>query len=328
MCLGLQSCARNDLCYDHPHSLLQALMNWSKIPEHLGKPEGVRIAFFDIATGKENVTYRGADGGKVVIHDAEFNMLVINSDTELILFENMSDFDLAEAYLDVRSRPTYRNSPGSKGDTKNGIYYGPESTANDKTQKEKTIGQPDRFFATYSSRETTTHNATQMQDTIFATPESRVLFITLSIDVKGIKNAKECRASLSGAARSLHLASGKPMNNSGTIIFNLRKNGDKYAETIRAFGLAQSPEGTPTDELIQHIVTLEFLLVDNSVLVFEYNVEEQIDFGSIKPEITIPLVIEQIELPDVKPEGGGDGGFDTDIGDWGEEENIPIGTKP
>lgn len=321
--MGLSGCDRNDLCYEHPHGSLHVLMDWNLIPSHLGKPEGVCISFYDVMSGKENITYRGSDGGSVVVKDGEYNMLVFNSDTELVMFQNLTEFDKAEAYLDIRSRPTYRNSPASKAETKNGIYYNPDTKANDRTQRELTIGQPDRFFATYGSREITSYNATQSKDTIIAHPESRVLFITLEIKVNGIKNVKECRASLSGAARSLILSTGKPSSETGTIIFNLRKNENAYAETIRSFGLMQSPPETPPEELIQHFVTLEFLLLDNSVKTFEYDVEGQIDFGSIKPEITIPLIIEEVDIPDVKP-GGGDGGFDADIGDWGEEENIPI----
>lgn len=325
MFMGLSGCNRNDLCYEHPHGLLHVLMDWSQVPQHLAKPEGVRISFYDVVSGKENVTYRGADGGSVVVNDGEHNMLVINSDTELIMFQNMTEFDKAEAYLDIRSRPTYRNSPASKGGTKNGIYYNHETKANERTQRELTIGQPDRFFATHSSREITSHNAAQRKDTIISSPESRVLFVTLAITVNGIKNVKECRASLSGAARSLLLSTGEPSNETGTIIFNLRKNENTYAETIRAFGLMHSPPETPPEQQIQHFVTLEFLLLDNSVKMFEYDVGGQVDFDSIKPEITIPLVIEQIEIPDVEP--GDDGGFDAGIGDWEEEENIPITGK-
>lgn len=325
--MGLSGCNRNDLCYEHPHGTLQVLMDWSLIPPHVGKPEGVRIGFYDIYNGKENTTYRGSDGGNVVVRDGDYNMLVINSDTEMILFEYMDDFHRAEAYLDIRSRPTYRNSPASKAETHNGIYYHPDSKANDKTQRELTIGQPDRFFATYSSQETTWHNGAQRNDTIIARPESRVMFITFDIKVKGIKNAKECRGSLSGAARSLLLSTGEPNEATGTIIFNLRKSGDTYVETVRAFGLMHSPPDTPPDDLIQHFVTLEFLLLDNSVKVYEFDVGDQIDFGSIAPEITIPLVIEEIELPDVVDPGGGDGGFDADIGDWGDIVDIPIGNS-
>lgn len=322
LCLMLVSCQRNELCYDHPNGSLHVLMDWSALQPDLGKPEGVRISFYDSAQGKEKGTvYLSTNGGSVAIEDGEHYMLVVNSDTEMISFRDMDRFDLAHAYLDTRTRQPYRNSPAAKAPTTNGIYYSPSSQANVRTQRENTVGQPDRFFVTHSSLRTMAHNTTQSHDTIWAMPESRVATATIAVRVKGARNVKECRASLSGAARSLNLATGKPNAETGTVIFNMSRGGDSFSQTVSTFGLMRSPPETPPDEAIQNLITLEFLLLDNSVKLFEYDVQDQIGQDPENPNLELPLELEDIEIPDVEPS---DGGFDAGIGDWDEEIAIPI----
>lgn len=322
LCTG---CERNDLCYDHPHGSLWVDVDWSGLPQGLSLPEGVRISLYN---GKESTTYRDTYGGNIVSADGEHHLLVFNSDTEMILFRGMDKIETAEAYLDMRTRTPYRNSPATKAGSLNGIYYPVVSRANDRTRSEVLVGQPDRVFATATTTVDVTYNATQTHDTIRVRPESRVMFVNLTVRVKGINNVRECRGSLSGVCRSLKLGEGVAGEETGTMIFDLVKNNNTYTQTVTVFGLGKSPEDTPAEEQIQQIVALEFLLKDNSVKTFEVDVQKDIRFDELKPEAEVPIELEQVVIPDVKP--GGDGGFDADINDWGPQQNIPIiveGTK-
>lgn len=318
ICLST-GCERNELCYDHPHGALWVDVDWSDLPEGLTIPEGVCISLYN---GKVSTTYRDTYGGSIVSSDGEHRILVYNSDTEMILFRGMDRIETAEAYLDVRTRSAYRNSPATKAGSRNGIYYEPVSRANEKTRSEVLVGQPDRVFASSLDTVEVSYNATQTLDTIHVRPQSRVMFVNLTVRVKGINNVRECRGSLSGVCRSFKLGEGVAGEETGTMIFNMEKNNNSYTQTVTVFGLARSPEGTPPEEQVQQIVSLEFLLKDNSVKTYEVDVQNDIKFDELKPEAEIPIFIEQVVIPNVTP--GGEGGFNADISDWGEQVNIPI----
>ncbi|MEG0601888.1 MAG: DUF5119 domain-containing protein [Mucinivorans sp.] len=327
MLVCLCSCRYNDLCVEHPHGSLVVNVDWKEVPSNLKLPEGVRLSFYNTTTGEQHTTYRETFGGKVIVPDGEYNMLAYNSDTEMILFSGMDKFETAVAHLDERSRAPFRNSPASRAPSANGIYYDRiSSNANERTRSEVTIGQPDRFFATYAvMRCMVTNNANQSKDTMKVMPYSRVLFATVQVKVDGIKNIKECRASLSGVSRSLNLATGEPSEETGTVIFDLEQLDEhNLQQRVCMFGMKNSPDGTPTVEQIQHIVSLEFLLIDNSVITHEIDVSKSINFETIAPEIEIPILVEDIVIPDVEPPGGG---FDADLDDWDPEVVVPIKNK-
>lgn len=318
ICLST-GCERNELCYDHPHGSLWVDVDWSELPEGIALPDGVRISLYN---GKESTTYRNTYGGSIVSSDGEHHLLVFNSDTEMILFRGMDRMETAEAYLDMRTRAPYRNSPATKSGSINGIYYPAQSRANDRTRSEILVGQPDRVFATDTATIQVSYNATQTHDTIYVRPKSRVMFVKLTVRVKGIDNVRQCRGSLSGVCRSLMLGESVPGTETGTMIFDMTKKNNTYTQTLTVFGLAQSPEETPAEEQVQQIVSLEFLLRDNSVKTFEVDVGKDIKFDELKPEAEIPIFIEQVDIPNVKPDG--EGGFNADISNWGEQINIPI----
>jgi hypothetical protein len=55
---------------------------------------------------------------------------------------------------------------------------------------------------------------------------------------------------------------------------------------------------------------------------FEAHLEEDVQL-QLKLALNLELTI-TTPLPDVKPEGSGDGGFNAKVDDWGDEENIDI----
>ena len=86
--------------------------------------------------------------------------------------------------------------------------------------------------------------------------------------------------------------------------------------------------GLPDDHAAlsdENILHLELLLVDNeTILKFDIPVGDLI--VEVDPENLI-LCLELdlgYTLPDVKPEGGAEGGFDVTVEDWGEEEEYDV----
>lgn len=73
-------------------------------------------------------------------------------------------------------------------------------------------------------------------------------------------------------------------------------------------------------------MTLKALLVDGKTVVeqvlTDVIVKEKIDdVGSVTFYIDAPI---SETIPDVKPEGSADSGFDVDVDDWKEDEEIDI----
>ena len=322
----LSGCERNDLCYDHPHENLHVTVVWDSLPQELQQslPEGVRVSMYAAAQAREEQSgsdytyYRDTYGGDIMVRDGIYDFLLFNSDTEMIQLRGMDNIHTAEAYLGARTRKPY----DTRAVTDKRIYYSEVSRANAVTRNETLIAEPDRFFATYCSLETVETYGKNVSDTIYAYPRSRVLRVTLTVRVQGLEGASSCRASLSGVAQGISLATGECLTETGTAIFDMEKADNSFlSKAINIFGLVSSPEGTPEEEQVQHIVQLEFRMKDTSVADYEFEVSDQVDFDAIEPEIEIPIVVEKIELPEVViPDSPG--GFDATLNDWGEEKEI------
>lgn len=333
--LLLSGCERNDLCYDHPHENLHVKVVWDSLPPdlRLQLPEGVRISMYParllnkdgsefgtgLPSGSDYTYYRDTYGGDIAVQDGTYDFLLFNSDTEMIQLRGMDGIRTAQAFLEARTRAPYT----TKAVSNTRIYYSGESAANAVTRSEILIAEPDRFFATYSSLETVKTYGRTVFDTIYAYPRSRVMAVTLTVKVQGLKGASSCRASLSGVSRGIFLATGECTDETGTAIFDMEKTDDSFlSRRIHVFGIVQSPPDTPEETRVQHLVQLEFVMRDGTVADYEFEVSPQIDFDALEPEIVIPLVIENIVLPEVDVPDDPNGGFDADIDGWGEEVEI------
>ena len=321
--LILMGCERNKLCYDHPHGNLSVLMDWSLLPPGMKKPEGVRITFYDKDTGEEHTYYRDTEGGKVSVRDGLFDLIVYNSDTEMMEFKGTDKFETAGAYLLDRERTVSTNFPkGSKG---NGVYYLPGGIANEHTRNETFVTQPDELFVAYSGEVEVLPEDVQQLDTIYVAPENKVVRIRFRAHVEGLKYARQCRASLSGVARSIRLSTATADSRQpATLFFDMDKQDSTLCvKTMRAFGMARSTGQTSASQQIQHILALEFILINNELKNFEFDVEPQIDYSAIGPGKELLIEVDNIKLPEVKPSGGG-GGFDASMNEWGDVIEVPI----
>ena len=320
----LSGCERNELCYDHPHGNLYIRVLWDKVPSIIQNslPEGVAIRFFH--QNKEanypyaTHYYRDNGGGLANVSNGEYKMMIYNSDTETLNFRNMNNHYDAQAYLFPRTRETYLRTRVTAVN-KYAITYPELSIANSQTRGEILIGQSDRTFTT-TSQDIVSNAIGGLDkteaDTINTHPESRVLWTKITAKVKRLKGAVSCAASLSGVNHTVNLHDGSTSNDTGTLIFDMFQTDETtITQTLNIFGFTQSPEGTSPNSKIQQILRIEFLMTNNTVCGFDFDVANQIDFANIKPEIEIPINVGEIELPVM--EINGDGLFDADISNWG-----------
>lgn len=289
--LPVVGCERTGLYYDDDSKGgVEIKVDWSGFPQGASLPEGVLITFYDPGKGTDFTFFREAAGGSVSMPDGEYDVLVYNGDTEKLLFRNMDRFETAEAYLDVRSRASV----------------------------ETFIGEPDPNFAVFSGHVTLVSG---QKEPVVVKPQCYVSFATVKVKLTGIDNVKACRGSLSGISRCLNLSTGKPGSESCTLIFDLEKEGDTYTQNIAFFGLCPNSGSTRAENEVRNLLTLDFLLLDNTVKTFEYDMTDKIEPGET-PDAGKPLEIEGIEIPDIEsPDGGG---FDAGIGGWDQEEDIPL----
>lgn len=303
--LGFVSCRRNELCYNHPHGELIVATDWSRLYDPNYKPEGVKVSFYDIATNTENTSYRPMEGGAIAVNDGEYNLLVVNSDTEVIRFRGTEHFETAEAYLpymDARSTIQYSNHPA----------------VNLATRSEMVIPTPDMHLLISVSRHMLTHRANRASDTLTVTPYTCLKGVSLEVKLLRSEKCRAARGVLSGVAQAINLSTGQTTGSSGTMQLTLTADGDGYKTLTQVMGfVASGPEVSPEDR-IKQILRLEFLLVDGSVHVVESDVSSQIDPDS--SHLIYRITVAEVEIPDVEPGGG----FDADIDNWGDEVIIPI----
>ncbi len=320
------SCERNELCYSHPHGNLYVNVVWDDVPPLIQNtlPEGMAIRFFhkDEAAGYPyaNHFYRGPYGGLTNVPNGDYKLMVYNSDTERINLKGLDKHNDVCAFLSQRTRNNYLSGIVSSSNVYR-IEYLDDTRANTRTRSEILIGQTDRVFTTMSqdARSTAIGGIDNAEtDTIYTHPQSRVMWTKITVKANGLKGALSCAGSISGVNHTLQLHDSNTTDETGTIIFDMFQTDDTtLSQTLYIFGFEQSPAGTPRDESIQQILRLEFLMTDNKVYAYEFDVANQIDFANLKPETEVPIYITEIDLPTMTDQSGGL--FDADISNWGDE---------
>ena len=170
----------------------------------------------------------------------------------------------------------------------------------------------------------------------------------LSVHIKGLYNIKEARGSIQNMADTYWIT--KKENGKGGITHTFTLADKKYDSGSTKDGILSGhlysfgAPGATTKAETTNLLTLSILLVDNKTVIKRtYDVTKQINAPAPTPgeEQESEVVIgggtpsdpdnpdapdnQPIELPDVKPEGGGEGGgFDASVDDWGDETNIDI----
>lgn len=303
--LSFVSCKRNELCYNHPHGELIVATDWSRIYDPNYKPEGVKVSFYDIATNTENTSYRPTTGGSIAVNDGEYNLLVINSDTEVIQFRATERFETAEAYLPYL-------------DARSTIQSSDNLWVNHVTRSEMVIPTPDIHLVSSVSRHTLTHRAKRASDTLTVVPYTCLRGVSLEVKLLQSEKCRAARGVISGVAQAINLSTGKVTGSTGTMQLTLTRDGEQYKVMTQIMGFVISEEEIPPEERIKQILRLEFLLVDGSVHVVETDVSSQIHNQS--SQLIFRISVAEVEIPDVDP----DGAFDADIDNWGDEVITPL----
>lgn len=164
------------------------------------------------------------------------------------------------------------------------------------------------------------------------TPRPLIQKVEVTLHVQGLNNIRSAACQLDGVNGSVFLADGRLSDKTVIQQFDLTNieftNGSPFdgvmTTTFNLFGI---------DTDLLHRLDFTVLLVDGKTIHAESfeNIKvtrEEISTANAQVDVTVRLRIEVnlSRVPDVKPEGGSEGGFDAGVDDWGEEEkkNVPI----
>ena len=158
-------------------------------------------------------------------------------------------------------------------------------------------------------------------------PQPLTRKVKVKLNIKGLHNVRQANCTLGGIPLSVYLCDGRPGDMAGRHEFTVGNP---------VFNDGSLTEGTLTgllnifgiDTEVPHDVVLQTLLVDGQTVV-----EQELTDVNVRKEAeddgTFVLHVEASTpeiLPNVKPEGSGDSGFDANVDGWGDEktEEIPI----
>lgn len=304
--LSLAIGCRKELCYKHPHDgSVTVNVDWRNLPSDAKKPNGVRVVFVDQPRQSQSYTFNfPAEGGSRDVGQGNYNVLVVNNDPELVLFRGMTIWETMEGFTPAKRHNAYKSPPANV----------PSMIS---SSSRIGISAADMLISSNAER---LHVSEQsgVNYVVNATPRSYVKKITVRIPVSGVKSVSEARGFLTGVSQSVFLGIDSLNQADATLLFEYGSAmaGTELRSEFMIFGMTDHPVG-------YYKLGLEILLVDQSVLYYDFDVSNQIT-EELKLNGGVIRLSKTILIPDVDPPTPG-GGFHPGIGGWGEEEDIIIG---
>lgn len=156
------------------------------------------------------------------------------------------------------------------------------------------------------------------------TPHKLTRKVNVEIYFEGIHNIRSVVGTVDGVSESILIATAQ---SSPTVAVQQFVPSEIVFEPGSPFNgtLSGSFNVFGFDLTMLHTLALDILLVDNKTRIQQTLQGMAHETPDGNGELIITLRIPSPErLPDVKPEGDPDSGFDADVGDWGEPEEVPL----
>lgn len=324
ICIFLfSSCERRELSY-FMESEVSITVDWSKANLDYESTYGATAVFYPKDGSEPKVVLMG-DRTKATarLREGHYSVIVFNrtfDDFKGIAFRGTNGYKTLEAYtVEVETRINTRT-----GETTRVIVNSPEklavATLEDFEVTEDMLGNYSPEPATRTPR-----SCTQEECSLHFVPKELTRTVQVEVNVKGLHNVKSANCALSGVPVSVFLADGRITENTATQEFPLASPVFKpgsgtegtLGSTLNVFGFNKD---------LPHDLSLTANLVDGKTKVEQNLADISIsEKEGISGIITLYIEANVSEtIPDVKPEGGSDSGFDAEVGDWGEEENSNI----
>ena len=324
--LVLLAGCRKDLCYNHDehamtvkvHAAVTWEQEWERAYDHQWtdewddgwaldyddlRPEiadGVRVVIYADEGESLGQTNLEAGGGHISsLPEGTHDLLFYNNDTEYIVF---SGFEAAA---------------GATASTRTVTRSGFESLH----AEERTVNQPDMLYGHFEDD----HEAQRTLEPVELPVEMRPLVYTYLVRYEfshGLQYVALARGALAGMAESVFLTDGHTGNDAATVMYDCQLTDYGAEAQVRSFGVPNYPgdhytraDGTPAT----YHLNLEVRLGNGEYKTFEFDVTDQV-IGQPRGGV---ITVSGIEVTDEEGTAGG-GGFDVDIDDWGERQDIVI----
>lgn len=320
---ALTSC-RQELCYDHFRRSQVALdyekewerdygenhaANWDEAAcagtydsHRPGEPESVNMTVYPVDGSQPALHFLDARGGEVNLGEGPYDILFYNNDTEYIVINDAASLPEATATTTTRSRATLLE-----------LHRG-----------ERTVSPPDILYGAYTAQVPPSgiHETTPMPVTM------RPLVYTYIIRYEfeeGLQFVKLARGALAGMAEKVYLRDGSTSTEAATILYDCEVTSWGVIAKVKSFGVPGFPGehygrdgGAVVDPSLRFTLNLETMLPNGKIKTFEYDVTSQMRRQPRGGVITVS------GLYIIDEESQVDSGFEVDVDDWGEYEDIDL----
>lgn len=314
LCLCFFNCERRDLTY-YRTAEISLTADWSQSGLEGENSYGATAIFYPV-DGSESKTVLMGDRTRATtqLPAGRYNVIVFNrsfDDFSAIAFRGTESFHSLEAYAKkMENRAESEIIVSSPEKLAVAVVQGFEVTEN-------MLGN------NYAPASSSKREAAEGYCCLHFVPRELTRTVKVKINVDGLNNVKEATCRLSGVPVSVFLSDGHFKGECVT---------QEFSVSNPAFEEGSYSKGTLTgeisvfgfDEETEHGIEMDFLLVDGKT-----KVKQTFDEVHISSETgetgTITLHIEAKTpdpLPDVKPEGGSDSGFNADVDSWGGDEKV------
>jgi hypothetical protein len=264
-----------------------------------GKPSGLRVVNYN-EDGDFNLHNIKPEGGVVMLYEGVNDLLFYNNDTEYIIFSRSGDGGELRATTRTRSRATYMDSTYTN-------------------EGEKLVAPPDMLYANVYND----YVAEKVVDPTEVKVTLQPLVFTYKIRyefAEGLKYVSMASGELSGMAKDVELHTGETSQESVIIGYDCEVTEYGVRALVKSFGVPAYPHPNyPTRTEVKHGLNLRVIMRNGQTKNFNFDVTDQI---KAQPHGGV-IVVKDIVIKD--DEGTqGSGGFDVEVDDWGDYEDIPL----
>ena len=328
---ALASCEHKDLCFDHdehaPKSAVHIQAEYEQEWEFMceggtdwesmwkdefgmeydelrpATPEGLRIQFYhEDGTGS---THNVAPEGDVLhVRPGQHSILLYNNDTEYIVFDDMGSFASARATTRTRTRSSYLGNSYMEG------------------ADENTVGAPDMLYGSYIESYTAERKLEADELPVTMHPLVFCYLVRYKFS-RGLEYVTLARGALAGMAGAVWLNSGRTDEEPATVLYDCTVEDFGAQACVHSFGIPDYPnEFYTTRTERRYGLNLEVMLKNGKIKSLDFYVTDQV---AAQPQGGV-IEVDGIEITDEEGMEGGSG-FDVDIDDWGEYEDIELPLK-
>lgn len=321
--VALSSCTHKELCEDHREHAHRYHINiiadyrydWEECcggtdweyrwPDNYmpydelrpGKPSGLRVVTYN-EKDDHNIHNIKPDGGVISLYEGMNDLLFYNNDTEYIIFSRNGA--TTRATTRTRTRSTYRgNTFANEG--------------------ESTVAPPDMLYANYIED----YFAEKVLEPTDVEVTLQPLVFTYKVRyefAEGLKYVSMSDGALSGMAKSVDMNTGETSAEAATVLYDCEITDYGIRALVNSFGAPAFPHPNyPTRTDNKHALNLYVKLRNGKDTTMEWDVTDQV---KAQPHGGV-IVVKDIVIPEAQGMSGS-GGFDVDVDDWGEYEDVPL----